>query len=311
MSERSEPVAPVPGDGGLVRVRLDLAYDGTDFSGWAAQPGLRTVEGLLCEALRRVMRLGRTPSLVVAGRTDAGVHARGQVCHLDVPEHLWTGLPGRSPVTPDQSLVRRLAGVLPPDLVVRRAVRAPEGFNARFSATSRRYVYRIADDEVLRDPLRRADVLWHRRRLDTDAMVEAARGLLGQHDFLPFCRPREGATTIRTLRALEWERSVDGLAVATVVADAFCHHMVRALVGSCVVVGEGTRPYTWPARVLTGGVRHSAVLVVPARGLTLEDVRYPADDELAVRALASRVRRQPGSPAPGSRPPATGESVQA
>lgn len=291
-----------------MRVRLDLAYDGTGFSGWAAQPGLRTVEGLLAEALRRVMRLGRTPSLVVAGRTDAGVHARGQVCHLDVPAHLWTGLPGRSPLAPGQSLVRRLAGVLPQDLVVRRAGQAPEGFNARFSATSRRYVYRIADDEALRDPLRRADVLWHRRRLDVPAMERAALGLLGQHDFLPFCRPRPGATTIRTLRALEWVRSGDGLAVATVVADAFCHHMVRALVGGCVVVGEGTRPPAWPGRVLAGGLRDNAVLVVPARGLTLEGVGYPADDELAVRALAARVRRQL---VPGSRPSPAGDSLQA
>lgn len=280
-----------------MRVRLDLAYDGTGFSGWAAQPGLRTVEDLLAQALRRVMRLGRTPPLVVAGRTDAGVHARGQVCHLDVPADLWVGLPGRSPVTPGHSLVRRLAGVLPQDVVVRRAGLAPEGFDARFSATSRRYVYRVADDEALRDPLRRLDVLWLRRRLEVDAMALAAQGLLGQHDFLPFCRPRAGATTIRTLRVLEWARAEDGLAVATVVADAFCHHMVRAMVGASIAVGEGTRPPDWPAQVLARGVRDSAVPVAPPRGLTLEHVTYPDDAQLAARARQARARGTPDRPA--------------
>jgi tRNA pseudouridine(38-40) synthase len=199
-------------------------------------------------------------------------------------------------VSPNRSLVRRLAGVLPPDVVVRRASEAPEGFNARFSATSRRYAYRIADDEVLRDPLRRADVLWHKRPLDVPVMARAGAELLGQHDFLPFCRPRAGTTTVRTLRALEWVRDDDGLAVATVVADAFCHHMVRALVGSCVAVGEGVRPHAWPAQVLAGGVRVTSVLVVPARGLTLENVGYPADAELAVRALRARMRQAGSAP---------------
>ena len=293
-----EPVAPAPGDGGLVRVRLDLGYDGTDFSGWATQPGLRTVQAVLTEALGRVLRLDPAPALTVAGRTDAGVHARGQVVHVDLPAAAWSDLPGRADVTPARSLVRRLAGVLPADVVVSRADQAPAGFDARFSATSRRYAYRVADDEGLRDPLRRREVLWHRRRLDVASMDEAAAGLLGEHDFLPFCRPREGATTVRTLHVFGWARDRDGLAVATLVADAFCHHMVRALVGACLAVGEGRRPPRWPAQVLATGRRDGAVTVVPPHGLTLEAVEYPPDDDLAARAERARARRTLGSSTP-------------
>lgn len=281
-----------------MRVRLDLAYDGTDFSGWAIQPGLRTVEGELTAALGRVLRCDPAPRLTVAGRTDAGVHARGQVAHVDVPRPSWDAVPGRGGHPPHVALVRRLAGVLPPDVVVRSAKEAPAGFDARFSATGRRYVFRIADKDELRDPLRRHDVLWHRRPLDTAAMHAAAQLLLGEHDFLPFCRPREGATTIRTLRVLDWGRDSTGLVAADVQADAFCHHMVRALVGASIAVGEGRRAVEWPAQVLRAGLRDSAVEVVPATGLTLEQVVYPDDALLAARALASRRRRE--SPEPGT-----------
>ncbi|HZI98803.1 MAG TPA: tRNA pseudouridine(38-40) synthase TruA [Actinomycetales bacterium] len=274
-----------------MRVRLDLAYDGTDFAGWAAQPGLRTVEDLLAEALGRVLRMDPAPRLTVAGRTDAGVHARGQVCHADVPASSWDRLPSRPGTGAAEWLVRRLAGVLPADVVVRRARLAPEDFHARFSAVSRRYVYRVADDERLRDPLRRRHVLWLRRALDVPAMHEATQPLIGEHDFLPFCRPRPGATTVRTLTELRWERDTDGLAVATVVADAFCHHMVRALVGVSLAVGEGRRPPSWPGQVLAAGRRDSAVLVAPPQGLTLEGVEYPSDDEVAARAARTRARR--------------------
>jgi tRNA pseudouridine38-40 synthase len=278
-----QPVATKPGGGGLLRVRLDVAYDGTDFSGWAEQPGRRTVQGVLEQALATVLRI-EPPQLTVAGRTDAGVHASGQVCHFDVDAHVWEAVPG-------DSMIRRLAGVLPPDVRVRTARIAPSGFDARFSAIWRRYVYRVVDNAYGPDPLRRSVVLWYPRPLDVSAMNTAAAGLLGTHDFAAFCRAREGATTIRTLRTLTWERVNEDLAVATIDADAFCHNQVRSMVGALLAVGDGRRPADWPARVLAAGVRDSAVTVVPPHGLTLEAVGYPRDDQLASRAeLARRTR---------------------
>ncbi|MEL7975546.1 tRNA pseudouridine(38-40) synthase TruA [Isoptericola sp. F-RaC21] len=285
-----------------LRVRLDLAYDGTHFAGWATQPRLRTVQGVLEDALATVLRTGPLglprPRLTVAGRTDAGVHARGQVAHVDVPRGRWEELPGRSDREPGVALADRLAGVLPPDVVVHRAAVAPAGFDARFSALHRRYAYRVADDPALRDPLRRDWVLWHRRPLDVEAMHRAMQPLVGLHDFAAFCKPREGATTIRELTRLSWDRPVDGpdagLAVATVQADAFCHSMVRALVGMSLAVGEGRRPPQDPAAVLAGRTRSAAAGVVAARGLVLEHVAYPDDDALAARAERVRAKREPG-----------------
>lgn len=287
-----------------LRVRLDLSYDGAAFAGWATQPGLRTVQGLLEEALATVLRLPDPARLTVAGRTDAGVHARGQVAHVDVPRPAWQALPGRSDRTPGEALVVRLAGVLgrggvprgASDVVVHRATEAPAGFDARFAAVWRRYAYRIADDVTHRDPLRRHDVVWHGRALDVAAMEAAAQRLLGEHDFAAFCKPREGATTIRTLLDLRWRRVPSGepdagLVVASVRADAFCHSMVRALVGACLAVGEGRRPVGWPAQVLAAAARDAAVTVAPAHGLTLEEVAYPADHELAARTVQARARR--------------------
>jgi tRNA pseudouridine38-40 synthase len=273
-----------------VRLRLDLAYDGTDFHGWAAQPSLRTVQGLLEAALARVLRLGDA-SVTCAGRTDTGVHARGQVVHLDVEEQVLVDAAGRSTEPPVVALRSRLNGVLPDDVRVRRASQAPEGFDARFSALWRRYAYRIADDPALVDPLARRSVLGWPRRLDLDAMNRAAAGLVGEHDFAAFCKKREGATTVRTLVELEWSRDAAGLAVAHVRADAFCHHMVRALVGAMVAVGEGRRAPGWPAEVLLGGIRDAGVTVVPALGLTLEEVGYPPAEQLAAQAQAARVVR--------------------
>jgi tRNA pseudouridine38-40 synthase len=279
-----------------VRLRLDLGYDGTDFAGWAMQPGQRTVEETLAEALGRVLRLDPAPRLVVAGRTDAGVHASGQVVHLDLPIESWQAFPGRSRRPREQELLVRLAGVLPPDLRVHRATLAPPGFEARFSAIRRRYAYRICDDPAGVPPLRRHDVLWHRRPLDVGLMTSAAATLMGLNDFAAFCKRRDGATTIRTLLTYRWERDDAGFVVATVVADAFCHSMVRALVGVVLPVGDGRRPVDWPAQVLLGAVRHPAVSVAPARGLVLEEVVYPDDDQLAVRAAESRtVRTLPSS----------------
>ncbi|WP_127132336.1 tRNA pseudouridine(38-40) synthase TruA [Georgenia sp. SYP-B2076] len=284
-----------------VRIRLDVAYDGGAFAGWATQPGLRTVQGVLEEALTTVLRLPAPARLTVAGRTDAGVHARGQVAHLDVPRGAWLALPGRGDRAPGQALVARLAGVLgrgqrprgASDVVVRGAGEAPAGFDARFSAVWRRYAYRVADDARFRDPIRRTDVLWHPRPLDVTAMDHAAAGLLGEHDFAAYCKPREGATTIRTLQDFRWRRVPAGapdagLVVATVRADAFCHSMVRALVGASVAVGEGRRDAPWPAQVLAGRERQPGVAVVAGHGLTLEEVAYPGDHELAARAAEAR-----------------------
>jgi tRNA pseudouridine38-40 synthase len=288
---------------GVPRIRLDLAYDGAAFAGWARQPGLRTVQGTLEDALATVLRLDPPPRVTVAGRTDAGVHARGQVAHVDVDAACWDALPGRSQRPPAQALVARLSGVLPRDVVLHRAEVAPAGFDARFSALRRRYAYRIADDPALRDPLRRGHVLWHPRPLDAEVMDAAARALVGHHDFAAFCKPREGATTIRTLEVFGWQRPPDGpdagLVVATVQADAFCHSMVRALVGASIAVGEGRRGLGWPAGLLAAGRRDPGGGVVPAHGLTLEAVTYPADEELEARASQTRAVRAALPPASG------------
>ena len=273
-----------------MRLRLDLAYEGTDFHGWAAQPSLRTVEGLLAEALTRVLRT-EPVRLTCAGRTDTGVHARGQVVHLDLEPGVLEAAAGRSTRPPAQALLRSLNGVLPPDVRVLAAAEAPPGFDARFSALWRRYAYRIADEPATYDPVRRRAVLHWPRRLDVDAMQRGARTMLGEHDFAAFCRGRPGATTVRTLQELGWVRhppAAGGLVVARVRADAFCHHMVRALVGCLITVGEGRRPESWPADVLRRGVRDGRVTVVHPHGLTLEEVGYPADAELGSRARAAR-----------------------
>jgi tRNA pseudouridine38-40 synthase len=269
-----------------VRLRIDLAYDGSGFSGWAAQPGRRTVEDVVAAALGRVLRQP-PPGLTVAGRTDAGVHARGQVVHADVPAAAWAAV--RSPLA-------RLAAVLPADVRVHAAGPAPDGFDARFSALWRRYSYRVCDEEARADPLRRHETLWSFRPLDLAVMNEAARSLVGEHDFAAFCRRREGATTIRALRVLDWRRDRAGLAVATVTADAFCHNMVRALVGALLAVGEGRRPPGWPAQVLAAAVRDPAVRVVPPHGLCLEEVGYPPPAGLAARAEQTRrIRAYPSA----------------
>ncbi|MEO8106982.1 MAG: tRNA pseudouridine(38-40) synthase TruA [Actinomycetes bacterium] len=263
-----------------MRLRLDLGYDGSAFHGWAKQPELRTVQGVLDDALAVVLRLPEPPGLTVAGRTDAGVHARGQVVHCDVPLCAWT--------QNGERVLHRLSGLLPVDVRVRQVVLAPAGFDARFSATSRRYVYRLCNDPVGVDPIRRSDVVWNRRRLDVEAMNTAAAALMGEHDFASFCRRREGASTVRTLRVFAWKRDDANLIEATVIADAFCHNMVRSIVGACVAVGEGRRPPGWVGDVLAEAERSSLVTVMPPHGLTLEEVTYPPDAELATRAAASR-----------------------
>ena len=211
------------------------------------QPGLRTVQGVLEAALGTVLRTDGPPRVTVAGRTDSGVHARGQVAHVDIPAGLLETIAAVAPTRPvDEALLTRLGGVLPTDLVVHALTRAPDGFDARFSALRRRYTYRICDDAARRDPLSRAHVLWHRRPLDVDAMASPARPLVGRHDFASYCKPRAGGDDDPHAGGRSaWSRPVDGpdagLVVATVQADAFCHSMVRSLVGASLAVGEGRR----------------------------------------------------------------------
>jgi tRNA pseudouridine38-40 synthase len=249
------------------------------------------VAGTLRAALGTVLRLPEPPTLTVAGRTDAGVHARGQVCHLDVPEVTRGALAGRSTRTPEHALRDRLTGVLPPDVVVREVRVVPDVFDARFAATGRAYRYRVADTAHRPDPLRR-DVAWHPRHLDERAMHEAAQTLVGERDFAAFCRPRPGSSTVRTLTRLHCARAQPGLVTVDAQADAFCHHQVRALVGALLAVGEGRRAVGWPAQVLAAGVRDGAVAVAPATGLTLEWVDYPPDDQLVAQVARTRRRRE-------------------
>lgn len=270
----------------ITRLRLDIAYDGAGFRGWADQ-GLtahRTVQGDLELWLGRL--LGCPVPLVCAGRTDAGVHARGQVAHCDVEAD--------DPDVVAALLTRKLRRVLPPDLVVRAVTVAPAGFDARFSAIWRRYIYRI-DDSLAPDPLLRATIARVRTPLDLDAVNAAGASLLGLHDFAAFCRRREGATTIRTLLECAATRVPDGpfggVVEVQLRADAFCHSMVRSLVGALREVGSGRRRPDWPATLLERTARAGEVPVMPANGLVFEEVRYPADAELATRATESRARR--------------------
>ncbi|MGX9891303.1 tRNA pseudouridine(38-40) synthase TruA [Streptomyces sp. NPDC002276] len=267
---------------GFVRVRLDLSYDGTSFSGWAKQAGgRRTVQGEVEDALRTVTRSGAAAyDLTVAGRTDAGVHARGQVAHVDLPVSLWA--------EHQDKLLKRLAGRLPKDVRVWSLAEAPVGFNARFAALWRRYVYRVGDRPGGVDPLLRNHVLWHDWELDVDVMDAAAKSLVGEHDFAAYAKKREGATTIREILDFGVRRRGDGVVEIEVRADAFCYNQVRSMVGALLFVGDGHRGAEWPRKVLDAGVRDSAVHVVRPHGLTLEEVAYPADELLAERQLQAR-----------------------
>jgi tRNA pseudouridine38-40 synthase len=293
-----KPAAPVFGGGGFLRVRLDLSYDGGPFSGWALQPGRRTVQGVLEEALHMLIR--RPIRVTVAGRTDAGVHARGQVVHLDLTDAEWQGLPRGHELDPAVAMQRRLSGALSRilgDLTgaveVHRISLAPEGFDARFSALWRRYSYRIADGPELWDPLGRYSTLWHKNPLDVSLLNEGASKLLGLQNFLSFCKPREGATTVRELQRFEFARAEDGVIVATVQADAFCHNMVRALIGSALYVGEGVEEPGWLYERLLAKKRDAKSILAAPHPLVLEEVAYPSDDELLARAELTRARREP------------------
>ncbi|AJE32252.1 tRNA pseudouridine synthase A [Corynebacterium humireducens NBRC 106098 = DSM 45392] len=276
----------------LIRLRLDLAYDGTDFHGWARQkqPGLRTVQGVLEDALSLILRIDA--ALTVAGRTDAGVHAAWQVAHLDVPasslaQRSIDGDPGR--------LVRRLARLLPADVRVHAITEAPPGFDARFSALRRHYVYRVTTHPRGPLPTRARDTAHWPRPVVFEDLQAVADVLVGLHDFVAFCRAREHATTIRELQEFTWHdvstRTEPQLYEAHVTADAFCWNMVRSLVGTCLTVGEGRREASLAGQLLTETERSPLVPLAPAKGLSLHGVDYPADEELASRAEVTRDRR--------------------
>ncbi len=279
-----------------MRIRLDLGYDGGPFNGWAVQPGKRTVQGTLEEALALLIR--RPVRVTVAGRTDAGVHARGQVAHLELSEAEWSGLNRGAELDPAVALLRRLRGALNRGLgelsgaiEVHRVSVPPPGFDARFSALWRRYSYRIADGAARWDPLTRNQTLWHRAPLDVGLLNEGAGLLLGLQDFRSFCKPREGATTIRELQRFEFTRSPDGTIVAAIQADAFCHNMVRALVGSALFVGDGSESPDWLLQRLHERQRDARSILAAPHPLVFEEVAYPSDAGLLARAELTRARR--------------------
>jgi tRNA pseudouridine38-40 synthase len=278
-----------PSDMNTSRLRLDIAYDGTEFAGWAVQAGQRTVAGVLDEALTTVFR---TPvRLRAAGRTDTGVHATGQVAHLDVPAdaipHAYPRTPRAEAAPEFLPLVRRLARLLPSDVRVSDIVRAPAGFDARFSALRRHYEYRLSTAPFGVEPQQARYVTAWPRSLDVDAMAAASRELLGLNDFAAFCRHREGATTIRDLQRLDWTRDGDNI-TAHVTADAFCWSMVRSLVGALLAVGEERREPAWCRELLTSTRRSSDFAAAPPHGLTLVGVDYPPDDQLEARTKVTR-----------------------
>jgi tRNA pseudouridine38-40 synthase len=270
-------------ESGFRRLRIDIAYDGTNFFGWGAQPDRRTLQDLVEEAISRISRTD-TES-IVAGRTDAGVHATGQVIHVDVPGAMFEG---------ELNYIDfryKLNRILDEDVRIMNITDAPAGFHARFSALRRHYVYKILDNNDVITPLSRFDVASWYRPLDAARMNEASKLVLGHHDFAAFCKFRQGSTTIRTLEKYEWRRDSDGLLVADVVADAFCYSMVRNLVGAVVCVADGRKDPSWMSELLANKERVSDSLVFPARGLTLVQVDYPSDDQLLGRAKITVSKR--------------------
>lgn len=278
-------------ESGLRRLQIDVAYDGTAFSGWATQPDKRTIQDLVEEAIACISR--SSVESVVAGRTDAGVHATGQVIHVDLPETVFTdGLTYRD-------LRYKLNRILDEDVRIMEISDAPEGFHARFSALRRIYTYKIRDDNEVIAPLARYDVAPWYRPLDVDLMNKASALVLGHHDFAAFCKFKEGGTTIRTLEKYQWRRDSEGLLIAEVVADAFCYSMVRNLVGAVICVTDGRKDPSWIQELLANKERVSDSLVFPARGLSLTRVEYPSDQELLDRAKVTIGKRGQAAAAEG------------
>jgi tRNA pseudouridine38-40 synthase len=266
-------------ESGFLRLRLDLAYDGTNFFGWGKQPDRRTVQEEVEKAIA-IISQSKIDS-IVAGRTDAGVHATGQVIHVDVPESINL-----------DEIAYKLNRILDTDVRVMGVSIAPPAFHARFSALRRHYTYRILDANKVIPPLHRYDVASWYKPLAVDQLNEASALLLGDHDFAAYCKFREGATTIRQLQRFEWIRDSDGYLVGDIVADAFCYSMVRNLVGAVVCVADGRFGPEWIQETLANKVRVSDSLVFPACGLTLRQVDYPSDSELLERAAKTVARRE-------------------
>ena len=271
-------------ESGFRRLRLDIAYDGTQFSGWGAQPDKRTIQDMVEESVARIVR--HDVDSVVAGRTDAGVHATGQVVHIDVADSAF-----EKDLT-YKDLRYKLNRILDEDVRILNITDAPRGFHARFSALRRYYTYKILDENQVITPAQRFDVAPWYRYLDEKIMNEASALMLGTHDYAAFCKFRVGGTTIRTLEKYNWVRTEDGLLVADVVADAFCYSMVRNLVGAIVCVADGRKTVSWISELLENKERVSDSLVFPARGLTLYRVDYPSDDQLIERAKITVARRE-------------------
>ena len=266
-------------ESGFRRLRLDLSYDGTNFSGWGIQPDRRTVQQTVEEAISTVTQL--KAETIVAGRTDAGVHATGQVIHVDIPESIEL-----------DDLAYKLNRILDEDIRINQITIAPPAFHARFSALRRYYEYRILDENKVIPPLARFNTEPWYRPLDLDLMNKASALLLGTHDYAAFCKFREGATTIRTLETYSWRRDNQGVLIADVVADAFCYSMVRNLVGAIVCVADGRKDASWISTLLENRERVSDSMVFPGRGLTLYKVDYPSDAELLERAAKTIARRE-------------------
>ena len=266
-------------ESGFRRLRLDLSYDGTNFSGWGRQPDRRTVQQTVEEAISTVAQ--HKAETIVAGRTDAGVHATGQVIHIDLPESLEL-----------TDLAYKLNRILDEDIRINNIEIAPAAFHARFSALRRYYEYRILDENKVIPPLARFNTESWYRPLDVDVMNNASALLLGTHNYAAFCKFREGATTIRTLETFQWRRDREGYLVGDVVADAFCYSMVRNLVGAIVCVADGRKDASWITTLLEDKERVSDSLVFPGRGLTLYKVDYPDAAELLERAKKTVARRE-------------------
>jgi tRNA pseudouridine38-40 synthase len=261
-------------ESGFRRLRIDLAYDGTNYAGWGIQPDQRTIQGVVEEAISRFVRY--PVKSVVAGRTDAGVHATAQVIHVDIPaDTVASRYQPDADIFDPENFKFRINQILDPDIRLLKVSDAPINFDARYLATARHYRYKLLDNNRDLMPLARLDAVTWFRPLDIDLMNAAAKPLLGKHDFVTFCRYRVGATTIRTLTEFSWSRDSDGFVICDIAADGFGWNMVRNLVGAGVCVGEGRFAPEWMEEILKGAARVSDSYVFPAAGLTLVGVDYP------------------------------------
>jgi tRNA pseudouridine38-40 synthase len=261
-------------ESGFFRAKISLSYDGTNFSGWGRQNDRRTVQGEIESALKTLFR--HDLETVVAGRTDAGVHASDQVIHVDLP----IGDFGFD----FEDLGYRLNRILTEEIRIKSVERASKDFHARFGALRRRYIYKIQDGLGIIEPVKRLDITPWYRELDVQKMNQAAATLIGEHDFFSFAKFRENSTTIRTLERFDFQRDSEGLIIGQIAADAFCYNMVRSLIGTMVYIGEGRFPISWAREILEKRERPSDSVVFPARGLTFVGVDYPQDSFLANRA---------------------------